>query len=100
MGWTTGVRFPAEAGIPLYAEAPRPALEPTQPPIRGTGVQRLGREADHPPLHSAEVKNAWGYTSTPPEVFMTWYLVKHMDNFTFYNIRKFRGYFDLITYDI
>jgi len=26
----------------------------------------------------------WSYTSTPPYVFMTWYLVKHEDNFTFY----------------
>jgi len=25
-----------------------------------------GREADHSPPSSAEVKNAWSYTSTPP----------------------------------
>jgi hypothetical protein len=25
-----------------------------------------GREADHSPQSSAEVKNAWSYTSTPP----------------------------------
>jgi hypothetical protein len=30
------------------------------------GVKRPGREADHSPPSSAEVKNAWGYTSTPP----------------------------------
>jgi len=30
------------------------------------GVKRPGREADHSPPSSTEVKNAWSYTSTPP----------------------------------
>jgi hypothetical protein len=30
------------------------------------GVKRPGRETDHSPPSSAEVKNAWSYTSTPP----------------------------------
>jgi hypothetical protein len=52
--------------------ASRTALEPTHPPIqwvRGAislGVKRPGREADQSPPSSAEVKNAWSYTSTPP----------------------------------
>jgi hypothetical protein len=29
------------------------------------GVKRLGREDDHSPLASAEVKKMWIYTSTP-----------------------------------
>jgi hypothetical protein len=29
-------------------------------------VKQPGREADHSPPFSAEVNNAWGYTSTPP----------------------------------
>jgi len=29
------------------------------------GIKRPGREADHSPPSSAEVKNAWRYTSTP-----------------------------------
>jgi hypothetical protein len=37
------------------------------------------READHSAPSSAEVKNAWSYTSTPQYVFMAWYLVKHRD---------------------
>jgi len=46
------------------------------------GVKRPGREADHLPPSSAEVKKARSYTSTPPirlhgEVF------KYRDNFTF-----------------
>jgi hypothetical protein len=32
---------------------------------------------------SAEVKNAWSYTTTPQYVFMACCLVKHRDNFTF-----------------
>jgi hypothetical protein len=48
-------------------------------------VKRPGREGDHSPLSSAEVKNAWSYTSTPQYGFMAWCLVKkkHWDNFTF-----------------
>jgi hypothetical protein len=30
------------------------------------GVKRPGRETDHSSPSSAEVKNAWGYTSTTP----------------------------------
>jgi hypothetical protein len=30
------------------------------------GVKRQGRGADHSPPPSAEVKNEWSYTSTPP----------------------------------
>jgi hypothetical protein len=34
------------------------------------GVNRPGREADHSPPTSAEVKEMWIYTSTPPYAFM------------------------------
>jgi hypothetical protein len=57
-------------GIFLFTTVPRPALGPTQPPIQwvpgalSLGVQRPERETDH--SSSAEVKNAWTYTSTPP----------------------------------
>jgi hypothetical protein len=59
-------------GIFLFTTASRTALGPTQPPIKwvpgalSLGVNRSGREADHSPPSSAEVKNAWSYTSTPP----------------------------------
>jgi hypothetical protein len=42
-------------------------------------IKRLGRKADHSPSSSAEVKNAWSYTSTPHYVFMGWCLVKHRE---------------------
>jgi hypothetical protein len=34
------------------------------------GVKRQGREDDHSPPTSAEVKKMWIYTSTPPYAFM------------------------------
>jgi hypothetical protein len=40
------------------------------------GVKRLGREANHSPQSSAEFKNTWTYTSTPPYAFTAWCLVK------------------------
>jgi hypothetical protein len=49
-------------GIFLFITASRTALEPTQPPIQwvsgvlSLGVKRPGREADHLPPSSAEVK--------------------------------------------
>jgi hypothetical protein len=63
-------------GIFLFTAVPGPAVGPTQPPIQwvtGTlslGIKRPGREADHLAPSSAEVKNAWSYTSTPPYVLM------------------------------
>jgi hypothetical protein len=42
---------------------------------------RTGDKAARP--SSAEVKNAWSYTSTPQYVFAVWYLVKHRDNYAF-----------------
>jgi hypothetical protein len=47
-------------------------LGTTQPPFQwvpgalSLGVKRPGREAHHSPPFSAEVKNAWSYTSTSP----------------------------------
>jgi hypothetical protein len=78
----TGVRYPTGAGIFLLATASRPALGPTQPRIIcilgafSSEVKRPGCEADHPPPSSAEVKNAWHYTSTPTYVLMAWCLIK------------------------
>jgi hypothetical protein len=65
------VRLPAGAGN-FFTTASTTALEPTQPPIQwvpealSLGVKRPGREADHSPPSSAEVKNVWRYTSTSP----------------------------------
>jgi hypothetical protein len=40
------------------------------------GVKRPGREADHSPPSSAEIKNTWSFTSTPHYAFTTWRSVK------------------------
>jgi hypothetical protein len=96
MGWMTAIWFPSRAGNFSFTAAFRPALEPTQPPIQWVpgalcvGVKPLGHEAEHPPPFSAEIKNAWSYSWTPPYVFMAWYLVKPTDNFTF-NTYDFTG---------
>jgi hypothetical protein len=61
----TGVRFPAL--IFLLATASRPALD---------AVASLLHPASHP-------TGGWGFTSTLPNVFMTWGLIKHGDDFSF-----------------
>jgi hypothetical protein len=61
-----------EVEIYLFTTETGPNLQPTQPPIQwvpGTlslGIKWPGREADHSPPTSVEVKNTWSYTSTPP----------------------------------
>jgi hypothetical protein len=44
-------------------------------------VKRLGSEADHSPPTSAEVKNTWIYTFTPPYAFMAYCLLNTGTNF-------------------
>jgi hypothetical protein len=67
----SGVRFPEGAGnFSLHHRIQNGSgSHPASYPIgtRGSfpGVKRLGREANHSPPSSAEVKNAWSYTSTP-----------------------------------
>jgi len=59
-------------GLFLVATATRPFLGPIHPHAQmGPGavtslMKRLGLEADHPTPYSADVKNAWSYTSSPP----------------------------------
>jgi hypothetical protein len=62
----------------LFSRSSRPALRSTQPPLQwvpgalSPGVKRPGREVDHSPPTSAEVKKMWIYTSAPPYAFMAW----------------------------
>jgi len=59
-------------GILLYTNVPRRALGPTQSPIQwvpgalSLWVKQSGREVDHSSPPSAEFKNDWSYTATPP----------------------------------
>jgi len=67
-GWTTGVRFPAGVGKRYFSLHHRfqtgSGARRVFYPITGAGGGwgRVGWP--HPP--SAEIKNVWGYTSTPP----------------------------------
>jgi hypothetical protein len=64
------IRFPAGAGNFFLhhrvqnGSGAHPASCPMGTRALFVGVKRLGREADHAPTSSAEVKNAWNYTST------------------------------------
>jgi hypothetical protein len=90
-----GVRFPAGAimGFFHFSTASKLALRPTRPPIQwipgslSPSFKRPGREADLSLPSSAEVKNAWSYTTTPPYVFMACCLIKHRDNFIFVTVK-------------
>jgi hypothetical protein len=66
----------------------RAALGPTQPPIRwvtgalSLGVKRSGREADHSPPSSAEVKKREAIHPFPNMPSWRGAQLKHRDNFT------------------
>jgi hypothetical protein len=98
--WGSRVRFPVGAGNfslhhcvqngseahpDSYPMGTRVSFLGVKRPAVGSSleVKRAGREFDHSPPSSAEVKNAWGYTSIPQYVFMAWCLVKRRDNFYF-----------------
>jgi hypothetical protein len=76
-GWTTeGSEFESRWGqeFLLFGVVPTGSgVHPTSYPM-GTGgsssrIKRPGREADHSPPTSAEVKKTWIYTSTPTYAF-------------------------------
>jgi hypothetical protein len=67
----SSVRFPAGAGNFSLHHRVQKGSGAHQTPIQwvqrapSLGIKRPEREADHSPPSSAEVKNAWSYTSTP-----------------------------------
>jgi hypothetical protein len=67
-GWSSS---PGRVKNFLFSKSSRPALGSTQPPIQwvpgalSAAVKRPGREANHLPPASAEVKKMWIYRSTP-----------------------------------
>jgi hypothetical protein len=71
-----------QSRIFLFDTTSRPTLGSTQSPIQWVpvvlpGVRWLRHEAHHSPPSSADVKNAWSYTFTPPYVCMAWCLLKY-----------------------
>jgi hypothetical protein len=51
-------------------------------------VKWTGREADDSPLSSAEIKNAWSYTSIPQYAFIVWWSVKAQGQLYLYLYNK------------
>jgi len=60
-------------GLSLVPTASRSALMPTQLPIQwapgvlSLEIKRPGREGDHSPTSSGDIKNARSYNYTPPK---------------------------------
>jgi hypothetical protein len=71
-----GVRVPVKSRIcssprrPDRLWGPPSLLSNWVPGVLSPGVKRQGRDADHSPPTSADVKKTWIYTSTPPYAFM------------------------------
>jgi hypothetical protein len=99
MGWMIGVLgFDSwqGLGIFLFTTMSRTALGPTQPPIQGVpgalslGVKWLGRETDHSPPSSAEVKECVElYIHSPQYAFMVWCLFKARGQLYLYQFNTF-----------
>jgi hypothetical protein len=68
----------------LFATASRPALGLTQTlnqwvlEVLSPVIKRPRLKADHSYLFSAEVKNAWSYTSSPP-IRLLGVMIKHRE---------------------
>jgi hypothetical protein len=77
----TGIQFLAEARKLVFSTMSRQPLGSTQPHIQcmqGTfspNVKWLGCEANHSPPSTADIKNAWIYSPTPPHTFKVWCLI-------------------------
>jgi hypothetical protein len=92
MDWTIGVLgFDSRRrlGIFVFITAYRTALGPTQPPVQwvpgslSLGVKLAGREADHSPPSSAEVKQCVVlYFHSPNTPSESGAQLKHRDSFT------------------
>jgi hypothetical protein len=65
-----GVGTQVPVGSRIFSSPHRPDQLWCPPNLLSPGVKRPGREADHSPPASAEVKKIWIYTSTPPYVFL------------------------------
>jgi hypothetical protein len=76
-GWTTKGLMLSSGRVKnfLFSMSSWLALGSTQPPIQwapgalSPGIKRPGREADHSPPASDEVKKMWIYISTPSYAF-------------------------------
>jgi hypothetical protein len=102
MGWIAGVRFPARANIYSFSISSTQVLRSTHPPTQwipnalSPRVKRSGRESDHSPPSSADLKNSGAvpllnHTSLCRP---TWSLT-HRDIFIFCFYQHYVGQFSL-----
>jgi hypothetical protein len=83
MGWTTEgseleSRYGQEFSILQIVQIGSGVHPTSYPMVTGgfsPGGKRPGREVDHSPPASAEVKIMWIYTSAPPYAFMAYCLI-------------------------
>jgi hypothetical protein len=68
--------------------------------VLSLGIKRPGREADHSPPSTAEVKECVEIYLHYPNVFMALCLVKHRDNFTFTLAVPYNQYTYLLTHSL
>jgi hypothetical protein len=79
------------------------ALGPTQPPVQlvlregglSLEVKWPGREANHSPPFTAEVKEYVELYFHSQYVFMAWCFVKHRDNFTFNELFQLTSFYGM-----
>jgi hypothetical protein len=77
-----GFDFRLELGFLLLATASRPALGPTHPLLQWVPwVKRSGRNVDHSPPSSAEVRMRGAIPPLPQYVFVAWCLIKQVTRF-------------------
>jgi hypothetical protein len=76
-GRVFGVRVPVESRNFCSGSEAHPSSYPKGTGGGGSppGVKRQGREADHSPPASTEVKKMWIYTPIPPYAFMAQCLI-------------------------
>jgi hypothetical protein len=92
LGWS-GFDSRQHIEISFFATASILALGPAQSPIQwpagalSPGIKGPGREVDHSTSSSAEIKNAWSYTSIPPLRFHGTVLSHNRNTETTYSCR-------------
>jgi len=91
-----GVKILTRTRYFLVSETSRPARLPTQPKFHAycrsfLGIKRLGREALHSPISSAEVKNEWSCNSSPLCGYMSWTRTSLLSFLRYYSTLKMRA---------
>lgn len=82
-GLRVGVRFSLGTDFCGKQYLDRFSCAPSLNPMDSRGIKRLGREFDHPPASSAEIRMRGVILSISSYVFVAWCVIKHNFAFTF-----------------